>query len=81
MRFALQNAAVGIWDMDLTTGAIRWSEILEIQYRLAARNIWRELRRVHRPRASRRSGVRARGDGEGDDVWRRFLDPEPIDLA
>ena len=34
MRFALQNAAVGIWDMDLTTGAIRWSEILESQYGL-----------------------------------------------
>jgi PAS domain S-box-containing protein len=36
MRFALQNAAVGIWDMDLTTGVIRWSEILESQYGLAS---------------------------------------------
>jgi two-component system, cell cycle sensor histidine kinase and response regulator CckA len=34
MRFALQNANVGIWDMDSTTGVIRWSEILESQYGL-----------------------------------------------
>ena len=36
MRFALEAAAVGIWDMDYTTGVIRWSEILESQYGLAA---------------------------------------------
>ena len=35
MRFALQNAEVGIWDMDYTTGVMRWSEILESQYGLA----------------------------------------------
>jgi two-component system cell cycle sensor histidine kinase/response regulator CckA len=35
MRFALEAAAVGIWDMDCTTGVIRWSEILESQYGLA----------------------------------------------
>ena len=34
MRFALEAAGVGIWDMDLTTGALRWSEILESQYGL-----------------------------------------------
>jgi PAS domain S-box-containing protein len=35
MRFALEAAGVGIWDMDYTTGVIRWSEILESQYGLA----------------------------------------------
>ena len=35
MRFALQGANVGIWDMDYTTGVLRWSEILEAQYGLA----------------------------------------------
>ncbi|HUE86462.1 MAG TPA: PAS domain S-box protein [Vicinamibacterales bacterium] len=34
MRFALQNADVGIWDMDFATGVIRWSEILECQFGL-----------------------------------------------
>jgi PAS domain S-box-containing protein len=34
MRFALKNANVGIWDMDHTTGMVRWSEILESQYGL-----------------------------------------------
>jgi two-component system, cell cycle sensor histidine kinase and response regulator CckA len=33
-RFALQGANVGIWDMDCTTGNVRWSEILEVQYGL-----------------------------------------------
>ena len=37
MRFALQNANVGIWDMDYTTGVVRWSEILESQYGLQPR--------------------------------------------
>jgi PAS domain S-box-containing protein len=34
MRFALEAAAVGIWDMDYTTGVLRWSETLEAQYGL-----------------------------------------------
>jgi PAS domain S-box-containing protein len=34
MRFALQNANVGIWDMDYTTGVLRWSETSEAQYGL-----------------------------------------------
>ena len=33
-RFALEAAGVGIWDMDFTTGVLRWSEILEAQYGL-----------------------------------------------
>jgi PAS domain S-box-containing protein len=32
MRFALQNADVGIWDVDYTTGAHRWSDTLESHY-------------------------------------------------
>jgi PAS domain S-box-containing protein len=34
MRFALQSAAVGIWDMDYTTGVLRWSETIEAHYGL-----------------------------------------------
>ena len=34
MRFALQSARVGIWDLDFTTGAHRWSETIEAQYGL-----------------------------------------------
>ncbi len=34
MRFALQSAKVGIWDMDFTTGVLQWSEVLEAQYGL-----------------------------------------------
>jgi PAS domain S-box-containing protein len=33
-RFALQSANVGIWDMDYTTGVLRWSEINEAHYGL-----------------------------------------------
>jgi two-component system, cell cycle sensor histidine kinase and response regulator CckA len=32
MRFALEAAGVGIWDMDYTTGVLQWSETLEVQY-------------------------------------------------
>jgi two-component system cell cycle sensor histidine kinase/response regulator CckA len=32
MRFALQSADVGIWDMDCATEVVQWSEILESQY-------------------------------------------------
>ena len=34
MRFALEAAGVGIWDMDYPTGVLQWSEILESQYGL-----------------------------------------------
>jgi two-component system, cell cycle sensor histidine kinase and response regulator CckA len=34
MRFALEAADVGIWDIDYATGVLRWSEILEAQYGL-----------------------------------------------
>jgi two-component system cell cycle sensor histidine kinase/response regulator CckA len=34
MRFALDAANVGIWDMDYATGVLRWSDILETQYGL-----------------------------------------------
>jgi PAS domain S-box-containing protein len=32
MRFALENADVGIWDMDYKTGALRWSKTIEAHY-------------------------------------------------
>ncbi|MFN2316185.1 MAG: response regulator [Gemmatimonadales bacterium] len=35
MRFALQSADVGVWDMDYATGTLEWSETLEAQYGLA----------------------------------------------
>ncbi len=34
MRFALEAAGVGIWDMDYASGVLRWSGILEAQYGL-----------------------------------------------
>ena len=34
MRFALESANVGIWDMDYTSGVVRWSEIIEAHYGL-----------------------------------------------
>ena len=34
MRFALEAAGVGIWDLDFTTGVLQWSAILESQYGL-----------------------------------------------
>jgi two-component system, cell cycle sensor histidine kinase and response regulator CckA len=34
MRFAMEAAGVGIWDMDYTTGVHRWSETLERHYGL-----------------------------------------------
>jgi PAS domain S-box-containing protein len=35
MRFALQSANVGIWDMDYTTGVLQWSETFAAQHGLA----------------------------------------------
>jgi PAS domain S-box-containing protein len=34
MRFALESADVGIWDLDYETGALRWSRTLESHYGL-----------------------------------------------
>ena len=34
MRFALEAAGVGIWDMDPATEVVEWSETLESQYGL-----------------------------------------------
>jgi PAS domain S-box-containing protein len=34
MRFALEHAHIGIWDMDYKTGALRWSKTLEAHYGL-----------------------------------------------
>jgi PAS domain S-box-containing protein len=32
MRFALEAAGVGIWDIDFTSGVLQWSETLKVQY-------------------------------------------------
>ncbi len=37
MRFALEAAVVGIWDMDYTSGVLQWSETMEAQYGLQPR--------------------------------------------
>jgi two-component system cell cycle sensor histidine kinase/response regulator CckA len=34
MRFALENAEIGIWDMDYRANTVRWSNTLEAQYGL-----------------------------------------------
>jgi len=34
MRFALESASVGIWDIDYTTGVLQWSDTLEAQHGL-----------------------------------------------
>jgi two-component system, cell cycle sensor histidine kinase and response regulator CckA len=34
MRFALESASVGIWDLDYATGILQWSPTLEAQYGL-----------------------------------------------
>jgi PAS domain S-box-containing protein len=36
MRFALEAAGVGIWDMDYTSGKLRWSETAEAHYGVPA---------------------------------------------
>ena len=33
-QFALKSAGVGIWEMNYTTGVLRWSDVLEAQYGL-----------------------------------------------
>jgi PAS domain S-box-containing protein len=35
MRFAMESAGVGIWDIDYTTGVLQWSGMLEAQYGIA----------------------------------------------
>lgn len=35
MRFALESAQIGIWDLDSVTGVLKWSSVLEQQYGLA----------------------------------------------
>ena len=55
MRFALENADVGIWDMDYTTGVLRWSEIMEAHYGLKPGTFGGTFEAVRRAYSSRRS--------------------------
>ena len=81
MRFALESADVGIWDMDYATGVLRWSEILEAQYGLQPGTFGGTFEAfVERIHPDDRA-VGARDDWQGDEVRRRFLGAEPIDLA
>jgi PAS domain S-box-containing protein len=34
VQFALQNANIGIWDMDYVSGVLQWSDVMERQYGL-----------------------------------------------
>jgi two-component system cell cycle sensor histidine kinase/response regulator CckA len=34
VKFALQNANIGIWDMDYVSGVLQWSDVMETQYGL-----------------------------------------------
>jgi len=36
MRFALESAHIGIWDMDYVSGVLQWSNVLEEQYGVAS---------------------------------------------
>ena len=81
MRFALQSADVGIWDMDYTTGVLRWSEILEAQYGLEPGTFGGTFEAfVERIHPDDRE-LRARDGRERHEVGRRFLGTAPIDLA
>jgi two-component system cell cycle sensor histidine kinase/response regulator CckA len=35
VQFALQNANIGIWDMDYASGVLQWSDVMESQYGLS----------------------------------------------
>ena len=35
IRFVLEAAKIGTWDLDYTTGVLQWSDVLEAQYGLA----------------------------------------------
>ena len=35
VKFALQNANIGIWDMDYVSGVLQWSDVMETQYGLS----------------------------------------------
>jgi PAS domain S-box-containing protein len=51
MRFALESAHIGIWDLDSVTGVLEWSTVLEEQYGLAPGTFGRTfdafIERVH----------------------------------
>ena len=81
MRFALQSANVGIWDMDYATGVLRWSETLEAQYGLQPGTFGGTFDAFQAAYSSRRSGVGHRDGWQGDAVRDRFHDTEPSDLA
>ena len=81
MRFALEAAGVGIWDMDYTTGVLRWSEILEAQYGLQPGTFGGTFEAfVERIHPDDRESV-LETIGKAMKVRRRFLGAAPNDLA
>ena len=77
MRFALQSANVGIWEMDYATGVLRWSETIEAQYGLRPGTFGGTLEEASRPHSSRRSRVRDRDREQRHEVRRGLLDAAP----
>ena len=60
-QFALENAGVGIWDLDFTTGEFRWSRTLESQFGLQPGTFERTFEAfVERVHPDDRDSVRAR---------------------
>ena len=81
MRFALEAAGVGIWDMDYRTGVLRWSEILESQYGLQPGTFGGTFEAfVERIHPDDRESA-DRDCWEGHESWRRFLDAASNALA
>ena len=81
MRFALESAGVGIWDHGLRHRIAAMVRDARGPVRPAPRNIRRNVRGVHGPHPSGRSGIGPGNGWEGDGVGRRFHATEPIDLA
>ena len=81
MRFALESAGVGIWDMDYATGLLRCSETLEAQYGLQPGTFDGTfeafMARIHPD--DRESVLETVGKATA--FGRRFHDTKPIDLA
>ena len=81
MRFALEAAKVGIWEMDCLTGVIAWSPILEAQYGLAQGafdGTFASFSALHSPRGS---GVGAQNHRPVDEVRHRFFGIAPCSMA
>ena len=81
MRFALEAAGVGIWDMDYTSGVLQWSETLEAQYGLQPGTFGGTFEAfVERVHPDDRASVLETVEGSHEG-WRRFFAATPCALA